>query len=216
MTMHGEVPVTLTPVDTAAPPLDKMARAAHSWRQGCRLAITSMLRTLEARDPYASGHSWRVRCYCLRLAEGLDLDAQQRRHLSLAAKLHDIGKVGVPEAVLHKPGPLSDMEMGQVRTHPAMGERIVRSFIRSRPILAAIRSHHERYDGAGYPDALRGQDIPLLARIIAVADCFDAMTHSRPYRKALPRQSALEEIRAGAGTQFDPAVIQACARLGML
>jgi response regulator RpfG family c-di-GMP phosphodiesterase len=187
----------------------RTAQARHTFLS----AIDSLVRTLEARDPYTSGHSLRVRDYALRLAAALGLDERQRKQLSLAAKLHDIGKVGVPEAVLHKAEPLSPLEFALVREHPLIGERILSPIIRSRAVLAAIRGHHERYDGQGYPDRLAGQDIPLLARLIAVADCYDALTSSRAYRRPLPRPQALELIAAGAGTQFDPALSQAFLRV---
>jgi response regulator RpfG family c-di-GMP phosphodiesterase len=177
-------------------------------------AIDSLVRTLEARDPYTSGHSLRVRAYCRRLAAALDLDDRRRKQLSLAAKLHDIGKVGVPEAVLNKAGQLSEAETALVRAHPVIGERILTPIIRNRAVLAAIRHHHERFDGGGYPDALRGEQVPLLARVVAVADCFDALTSCRAYRESLPREQALALIRAGAGTQFDPTVVRAFLDLG--
>jgi response regulator RpfG family c-di-GMP phosphodiesterase len=176
-------------------------------------AINSLARAVEARDPYTSGHALRVRGYCLRLAEALGLDARRRKQLSLAARLHDIGKVGVPEAVLNKKGPLSAREMALIRQHPLIGERVLSPIIRNRGVLAAVRGHHERFDGCGYPDARAGDDIPLLARVIAVADSFDALTSSRAYRAALPRGAALNEIRAGAGSQFDPTIAAAFLRL---
>ena len=123
--------------------------------------------------------------------------------LSLAAKLHDIGKVAVPEAVLHKPGRLDAAEEEVVRLHPVVGERILKPIVRSRAILAGIRGHHERLDGKGYPDALRGEQVPLLARLISIPDVFDAVTSARAYRQAMPLTEALELIRQGAGTQFD-------------
>jgi response regulator RpfG family c-di-GMP phosphodiesterase len=177
-------------------------------------AINSLVRALEARDPYTSGHSLRVCAYSLRLAGALGLEAPERRRLSLAAKLHDIGKVGVPEAVLNKAGELTPQEAEQIRAHPAIGERILTPIIRDRAVLAGIRSHHERFDGRGYPDGLAGADIPFLARVVAVADCFDALTSSRAYRQALPPAVAVEVIRAGAGTQFDPAVVGAFLGVG--
>jgi response regulator RpfG family c-di-GMP phosphodiesterase len=172
-------------------------------------AIDSLVRTLEARDPYTIGHSLRVRRYSLRLAQAVGLDRRQRRQLSLAAKLHDIGKVGIPETILNKPSPLTGAEYGLVREHPVIGERILSPIIRSPAILAAIRGHHERLDGSGYPDGLKGSRLPVLARIIAIVDCFDALTSSRAYRDALPICDALELLRAGAGTQFEPAFVRA-------
>jgi len=173
-------------------------------RQTFVSAIASLVRTLEARDPYTSGHSYRVRNYVMRLAKWLNLGNGSPKKLSLAAKLHDIGKVGLPEAILQKSSGLSIEEFALVREHPAIGERILRPVVRSRAVLAAIRHHHERYDGQGYPDGLRGERIPFLARLIAVADCFDAMTSARSYREKLSVGAALELVRQEAGRQFDP------------
>jgi response regulator RpfG family c-di-GMP phosphodiesterase len=170
-------------------------------------AIDSLVRTLEARDPYTSGHSLRVRDYAVRLADALCLSQRDRKQISLAAKLHDIGKLGLPEAILNKQGSLSGLEIEAVQEHPVIGERILTPIIRSRTVLAAIRGHHERFDGFGYPDRLAGEDIPMHARIISIADCFDALTSFRAYRQALPHEHALEMIRHGAGTQFDPRLV---------
>jgi len=172
-------------------------------------AIDSLVRTMEERDPYTAGHSRRVRLYALRLAAVIGLDSKLRRQLSLSANLHDIGKVGVPEAVLNKPGSLTSQEMAAIREHPVIGERILKPIIRNRQVLAGIRSHHERVDGDGYPDGLRGEHIPLMGRLIAVPDCFDALTSLRAYRAPLPIDQALEILRAGAGTQFQPEFVQA-------
>jgi len=170
-------------------------------------AINSLVRTLEARDPYTCGHSLRVRDYVRRLADALGWNVRQRRRLTLAARLHDIGKVGLPETILNKPDALTEQEQGIVREHPLIGERILAPIIRSPAVRAAIRGHHERYDGSGYPDGLAGNQIPVLARVLSVADCFDAMTSARAYRAALPKRDALELLRAGAGSQFDPAFL---------
>jgi putative two-component system response regulator len=172
-------------------------------------AIDSLVRTLEARDPYTSGHSMRVRELSVRLAEALQLSAHDRKRINLAAKLHDIGKLGLPESILNKQGPLTSQEFAAVREHPVIGERILVPVIRSRTVLAAIRGHHERYDGKGYPDGLSGEQIPLHARIITVADCYDAMTSSRAYRTAMAHQQAVDVIREGAGTQFDARLVPA-------
>jgi putative two-component system response regulator len=182
-------------------------RRTRQLRSTFLSAIDSLVRTLEARHPSTCGHSLRVRNYTVRLAELLGWPERERRRLGLAAKLHDIGKVGTPEGILNKPGVLTRAEEAVVREHPVVGERILTPIIRSRSILAAIRGHHERWDGGGYPDGLAGERIPLLARAIAVADCFDALTSSRPYRDPLPRRDALDLIRAGAGTQFDPDLV---------
>jgi response regulator RpfG family c-di-GMP phosphodiesterase len=182
-------------------------RRTRQLRRTFLSAIDSLVRTLEARHPSTCGHSLRVRNYAVRLGELLGLPECQRRPLALAAKLHDIGKVGTPEDILNKPGRLTPAEEAVVREHPVTGERILTPIIRSRAVLAAIRGHHERWDGGGYPDGLAGERVPLLARVIAVTDCFDALTSCRSYRAALPRRAALEILRAGAGTQFDPALV---------
>jgi putative two-component system response regulator len=171
-------------------------------------AIDSLVRTMEERDPYTAGHSLRVRKHALRLAKALDLDRGLITQLSLAAKLHDIGKIGVPEAILNKPGTLTCSEYAVVQQHPVIGERVLTPIIRHRAVLAAIRSHHERLDGSGYPDGLKGPQIPVLARIITIADCYDALTTSRAYRSALPHVRALDVLRDGVGKHFEPRFVE--------
>jgi putative two-component system response regulator len=176
-------------------------------------AIDSLVRTLEARDRYTSGHSMRVRRFAVLLAERLGLSKRECHDINLAAKLHDIGKLGLPESILNKQGPLTAQERAEVAKHTVIGERILTPIIRSQKVLAAIRGHHERFDGGGYPDGLSGQQISLEARVIAIADCFDAVTSSRAYRAAMPREQAIELIRSGMGTQFDPALAPTFLRL---
>ncbi|MCI0681094.1 MAG: response regulator [Gemmataceae bacterium] len=176
-------------------------------------AIDCLVRTLEARDRYTSGHSLRVRDYSARLGQRLGLSPRRLKRLSLAAKLHDIGKVGLAEGILNKPTALSPEEYSNVRDHPVIGERILAPIIRSQEVLAAIRHHHERFDGNGYPDGLRGADIPYLARVITLADCFDALTSSRAYRAALSPKAALDIMRSEAGRQFDPDMLPAFVSL---
>lgn len=166
-------------------------------------AIKSLVRTIEEKDAYTAGHSLRVSYYAQELARAMGLDPITRRRLSLAAKLHDIGKVAVPDSILTKPGPLTNEERCVIEEHPVTGERILMPVVRSKSVLAAIRHHHERIDGRGYPDRLRGAQIPLLARLIAVPDCFDALTSSRAYRNPLSLTEAKEILRSGAGTQLD-------------
>jgi response regulator RpfG family c-di-GMP phosphodiesterase len=172
-------------------------------------AIDSLVRAMEERDPCTAGHSMRVRDHALRLGRALGLERHELRQLDLAAKLHDVGKVGVPEAILHKQGSLTPEEDRIIREHPLIGERVLRPIIHSRAVLAGIRSHHERIDGGGYPDGLKGDAIPLLARVISIADCYDALTTARAYREPAPALEALDHLRAGAGTQFDAAFIEA-------
>jgi putative two-component system response regulator len=176
-------------------------------------AIASLVRTVEERDPYTAGHSRRVRAYALHLAAALGLDRHQCKQLRLAAMLHDIGKVGIPDGILHKPGRLTPEEERIIQGHPEMGERILTPIVRSREVLAAIRGHHERLDGSGYPDGLAGSQIPLLARLLAIPDCFDALTTSRAYRAALPVGEALAILEAGAGTHLDPVFVRVFLRI---
>ncbi len=172
-------------------------------------AITSLVRTLEARDLHTKGHSMRVRSYADLLASRIGMNDRDRKRLRLAAILHDIGKVGLAEGILNKPAKLNEAEFAQIREHPQIGERILKPIVRNRSVLAGIRNHHERYDGFGYPDRLSGEAIPLLARIIAVADSYDAMTSARAYRPALSNHEALRSIEEARGTQFDPALVPA-------
>ena len=184
--------------------LERMVRRqTRRVRRTFLSAIDSLVRAMEERDPSTTGHGLRVRDLALRLGEALGLDRRQLKQLGLAAKLHDVGKVGVPEAILHKQGPLTPEEDRIIREHPLIGERVLRPIIRSRAVLAGIRGHHERIDGTGYPDGLKGDAIHVLARIISIADCYDALTTSRAYRQPLGSADALEHLRAGAGTQFE-------------
>lgn len=191
----------------------RMLRKKRALRGTYLSAIDSLVRTLEARDPSTSGHSLRVRDYAGGLAASIGLSPQRVQRTRLGAKLHDIGKVGMPEGILHKTSPLTADEWGSMRDHPVVGERILSPIIRNAEVLAAIRHHHERWDGSGYPDGLAGEDIPLIARIVAVADCFDALTSVRAYRSALPAAAALDVLNLEAGSHFDPALVPVFARL---
>ena len=188
-------------------------KQAHRFRRTFFSAITSLVRTLEARDSYTSGHSLRVCKLALQLADYIGLDEPSKKRLKLAAKLHDIGKVGLAEGILNKPAKLSDKEFDMVKEHPVVGERILRPIINNRAVLSAIRSHHERFDGGGYPDKLRGEEIPFLARLLTVADCYDALTTSRAYRGAMSQEDALNILHAGMNTQFDPHLVPPFIRM---
>jgi response regulator RpfG family c-di-GMP phosphodiesterase len=187
----------------------QVRRQTRRVRRTFLSAIDSLARAMEERDPYTAGHARRVRSYALRLAEALGLEPRLQKLVSLAAKLHDIGKAGVPEAILHKPAALTADEERLIRQHPVIGERILTPIVRHPLVLSAIRGHHERLDGTGYPDGLCGNQIPLLARLIAIPDCFDALTSSRAYRAALPMSQALGVLCAGAGSHFEPEFVQA-------
>jgi len=165
--------------------------------------IRTLAQALEARDHYTQGHSSRVSDAAVLLARELGLSREEQETVRLGCLLHDVGKIHVPDAVLSKPGALDEAEYALMKKHPAIGEQICRPLVFARPCLSIIRHHHERWDGGGYPDGLKGEEISLHARIAAVADAWDAMTSDRPYRKALPNDVAFKRLQEGAGTQFD-------------
>ncbi|HET8569470.1 MAG TPA: HD-GYP domain-containing protein [Candidatus Limnocylindria bacterium] len=171
--------------------------------------LHALSNALDVRDTETEGHARRVLEYMELIADELGLADQVRPALRRGALLHDIGKIGVPDQILRKPGPLNDAEWTIMRRHPDLGARIIARIPFLEEVATIIRSHHERWDGAGYPEGLAGSDIPLGARIFAVADAFDAMTSDRPYRLGRSIQQALGEIVSGRGTQFDPGVVDA-------
>ena len=175
-------------------------------------ALKTLAQALEAKDPYTSGHSSRVSAYATALARKLHLPEDDVAQIGLAADLHDIGKIGIPERLLLKPGKLQPVEYHQVMEHTVIGERILLPLFCDCPVvLGIVRWHHERVDGGGLPDGLRGGQIPLQARIVAVADAFDAMTSVRPYRQSRPPQDAFAELDSGSGTHFDAECVRAFA-----
>jgi HD-GYP domain-containing protein (c-di-GMP phosphodiesterase class II) len=174
-----------------------------------RVVLTALSHAIEARDPYTRGHSARVSAMAEVIARRLGWRGPRLAALRLGGQLHDVGKLNLDGAVLNKPGPLDDDERQEVRRHPLAGARLIRSFATLRPALPYVLFHHERWDGTGYPTGRSREEIPLGARILALADAFDAMTSSRPYRPALPLHRALAEVRACAGSQFDPTVVRA-------
>ena len=177
-------------------------------------AMESLSSALEAKDAYTNEHSIRVCGLAVSLAARLfPSDSVLQDQVKLAAQLHDIGKIGVPEAVINKPGVLDTEEARLIRQHPEIGNDILIPFIRDAGVLEIVRHHHERWDGSGYPDGLNGGNIPLGARILAVADAFDAMTSSRPYRDPMPSQCALDILRHGSGSQWDPEIIRSFLEL---
>jgi len=172
--------------------------------------VQMLARALEAKDAYTRGHSIRVSRYAVGTAERLGFDGASLDGIRLGGELHDIGKIGTREAVLHKPGTLTADEFRQISEHPLLGERMLSPLAQESPdVLRIVRSHHERLDGRGFPDGLRGTKIPIEARIVAVADTFDAMTTERPYRPSRPAEDALCELRRVAGTQLDPDAVEA-------
>ncbi len=169
--------------------------------------IRSLAQALEARDSYTKGHSERVMRYALRTAKAMGVADPAQRILGHASLLHDIGKIGIADAILNKTAALTEEDRKMIENHPIYGDTIIGPLRFLENVQTLVRHHHERYDGTGYPERLKGEAIPHGARIIAVADSFDAMTSTRPYRAALPYDVAVDEIRKGSGSQFDPAVV---------
>jgi HD-GYP domain-containing protein (c-di-GMP phosphodiesterase class II) len=172
-------------------------------------AILALLNTIEAKDHYTRGHSQRTSRYAFGIAQELGLTEEECDQIKTAAELHDIGKVGVKDLIIGKESPLSTMEFHSIQNHVLTGESIIKPLQSLYFTLPMIRHHHENYDGSGYPDGLRGDAIPLGARVICVADAFDAMTTQRPYNEPLSFKEALKEIQASKGKQFDPDVVDA-------
>jgi putative two-component system response regulator len=170
-------------------------------------AIESLIAALEAKDSYTSGHSLRVAGYARRLGVALNLDENDIFTLELSAILHDIGKIGMPDHILKKSGSLLEAEYDQAREHPVVGSTIVGKIDELREVAAIIRHHHERFDGSGYPDGLRGEVIPYFSRILSLADAFESQVSARVYRKPLSPEKALEELEKNAGNQFDPGLV---------
>ncbi len=179
-------------------------RAALLRMETAHAVVATLANAVEAKDPSTEHHCQRLAFLSARLTDRIGLDHRAAETIVYGALLHDVGKIGIPEAILAKPGPLDQDEWELMRRHPEIGERICGPLGDGVGCLPIIRHHHERWDGRGYPDRLAGEAIPLGARIVAVADAFDAMTHDRHYRAARSVAEALEEIDAGAGTQFDP------------
>ena len=171
--------------------------------------VKSFAKTLDAKDKYASGHSERVTRYALVIAKAMDLPQDEIERLAQAGLLHDIGKIGISEFVLNKNGKLDHKEFKEMRSHPVIGREILAPIAGFKEISEIVYYHHEHFNGEGYPEGLVGEDIPLLSRIIAVADTYDAMTSTRAYRKKLEKEKAIIEIEANSGTQFDPEVVNA-------
>lgn len=183
----------------------------HGLMMGLLHSLTS---AVDAKDSYTCGHSERVALLSHHLATEIGLPDAEVEQIYMAGLLHDVGKIGVPESVLQKTGRLTNEEFDQMKKHPEIGARILADVKQIKALIPGVLHHHERYDGRGYPTGLSGTSIPLMGRIICLADCFDAMTSNRTYRKALPLEVALTEIRRCAGTQFDPTLAEAFLRSG--
>jgi HD-GYP domain-containing protein (c-di-GMP phosphodiesterase class II) len=189
---------------------DRRMYAAKGRRAGTpeRQARDLLLRVIDAREPALRDHHHSVGRFAAALGRTLRLQPEDLDVLVRAAELHDIGMLGIPENVLNKAGPLDELEIEMVQTHTLIGQRILGAAPAMAPVARLVRSSHERWDGGGYPDGLSGEEIPLGARIIVICDAFDVMTSERPYRKLLGTAEAVEELRANAGTQFDPNMVE--------
>jgi len=213
----GDLPAAYRRLNAAYEQALRYAEDVRHLYQRTQRAISQSLlglaNALEAKDPYTRGHSQRVSALARRLAEVSGLPSREVDVIAQAGLLHDIGKIGVPEAVLGKPGRLDPDEWEIMRRHPVIGAQIVAPFEFFAAGAIIVRHHHERWDGSGYPDGLRGTAIPLGARIVAVADVYDALTSSRPYREALPHHTAIQYIGEEAGRTLDEDIAAALIRL---
>jgi HD-GYP domain-containing protein (c-di-GMP phosphodiesterase class II) len=169
--------------------------------------IETMAQALDARDPYTAGHSSRVCAYSLAIAKAMGLSPGELETLRVGAELHDIGKIGIPDAILQKAGPLTREEFGLIKLHPQIGKKILEKVEKFRTILPIVELHHEDFDGRGYPYGQRSEDTPLLARIVRVADAYDAMSTNRAYRRALDLEQITTQLVSGKGRQFDPEIV---------
>jgi putative nucleotidyltransferase with HDIG domain len=181
-------------------------RKLHNYFYG---VIQSFVRLVEARDPYTRGHSERVALYAEKIAAKLGLPQDKAQLVRETALLHDIGKFGVKESILNKKESLTEEEWETIRKHPVIGEEILKPILLNEEMQGIVREHHERFDGKGYPDRLKGDKINLLAQILSVADSYDAMTSSRAYRPAFTKEKAIEELKKASGSQFNPKVVDA-------
>ncbi len=189
--------------------LERLSRSAKKNDLGMIQSLRTLMTIINARDRYTYGHSERVAHYAGKVGEKMGLSLEELRLLEYGAFLHDVGKLEVPREVLNKTGPLSKTEWDFVRRHPVWGAEILKPIKTLQPVISMIMHHHENYDGSGYPHGLKGENIPLFARILRVVDSFDAMTTNRPYRRALSSEEALEEIGRCRGLQYDPQVVEA-------
>lgn len=194
--------------------LRRLAWQRRMLEQNLKVTTEALLEALQLRDHYTGQHSREVALYSRLIGEALGLTRVEQEELYLAGLLHDLGKIGIDDACLNKPGPLTPEEWAIIHQHPRLAYQIVKKVVgEGSRVAQAVLYHHERYDGRGYPEGLKGKAIPLEARILAVADCFDAMTTGRVYRRALTREQAIEELKRCAGTQFDPEIVDVFCRI---
>lgn len=179
----------------------------RQYKDTCEMSVRAILHALDCKDHYTYGHSMRVAFFATTLGREWGLSDEELYDLELTALFHDIGKIGVPDSVLLKPSKLTDEEFDMMKSHPVKSAEILKGFEPFEEIAKFAKHHHERFDGRGYPDGLKEDEIPLFSRILLIADTFDAMTSSRPYRKGLSFQIAYDELNEFAGKQFDPELV---------
>ena len=186
----------------------EVVQASRAIRQLNDELLLTLSKIIAARDPYVAGHTDKVTDYAITLAKELGLPAERVERVRQAALLHDVGKIGISEQVLHKPGALTDREYEHIKSHVTLGAEFLDTCQGLRCLIPFVRHHHEWWDGSGYPEGLKGEQIPMESRVLAIADSFEAMSSARPYRPALSREEVMEELRKGAGTPFDPKLVE--------
>jgi HD-GYP domain-containing protein (c-di-GMP phosphodiesterase class II) len=201
----------MTAVEESA--LEALNARLAATKEAYTATVRALVNAVEARDAYTGGHAGRVAAYALAIAEAAGIRLAEEPEIEFGFLLHDVGKVAIPDAILFKPGPLTPEEELLMRRHTVIGFDIVKDIAFLGDARAVVRSHHERWDGRGYPDGLAGDDIPMPARIFAVADALDALTTDRPYRPGCGLKEARVRISRSAGTQFDPVVVEALSRV---
>src|SRR3954469_15691317 len=189
--------------------VEQLRNAAHENHLLFINSVRMLAAAIDAKDPYTRGHSERVARYSIAIGKNLDLNEQDMRNLRISALLHDVGKIGIDDRILRKPGALSDDEFEVMKGHPVKGAAIMSGVAQLIDIIPGMKYHHEKWSGGGYPDSLTGEEIPMQARIVSIADTFDAMTTNRPYQKAMELNYVVEKIKSFAGTRFDPRVVEA-------
>jgi putative two-component system response regulator len=201
----------LTPPLVGGTELNRKIKAVFDKLERAEQVMVALAAAVEANDVYTGPHTQRVGAAAQRVGERLGLPDGELETLLRGGLVHDIGKIGIPDSVLLKPGPLSEDEMSTMRQHPVIGAEIVSPLSSAAALIPIIRHHHEHFDGSGYPDGLAGHGIPLPARIVAVCDAYDALTSDRPYRRGRSRAEALRVLKLGAGRQWDPELVELVA-----
>jgi len=205
---RGDLSLFVSLADQVAIALDN-ARLYQELEEMFFQTAESLADAIEKRDPYTGGHTQRVTAYSLAIGRHLQLEPPEKRCLKIAAVLHDIGKIGIEDHILRKPEPLNKEEYNTIKLHAKMGAEILEHIRQLRDIVPGVKYHHEQINGSGYPDGLKGEEMPMIAKIVAVADTYDAMTTDRPYRKTLTKEKAIGELKRCSGIQFDSKVVEA-------